>query len=754
MQDKHQYRVYRPQAMLKTLRNLHGQNLENQGLNNLTEAFQSFMTRARYFTVGLRRTWSHGAVEFMKYRRLLPMLVNDEHELGSAFDAFDLERPSMSAHSNRNDERKITISNVSNRVTLSQVQSFFGKFGFITSCTFPTDERRQSMYATLPKNSKKPLTVNITFKDEAAATRAKNAPPQELKFYGQTMLVTNYVPPRRRTTSSNQPTSHDGGGLSFASSSRAAQDDGKLSRSSSLLSVSSSGTLSSLNFPLDEIPPRALEIIFAHLNPVDRIRLERTNKRWLEAAAKAWTNCERLSFPDDPDLSAFFSDTNPLRNSHLLAFLMRSSVNLKRLDVSMPKNLLLLDDKLVEQIAQSCPALTHLDISGIRATSPEVLCLLSESLPQLTHLAYREMRTASERCFWYLFKGVGTSLKTVDLRGCSHMTGRCLKLFGVQMQEILLDGCTRLTDEAIEEACNRCKDLRTLKLNGCYSLSEQSLSLISRHLTSLEVFSMAGDQFTSVSSAGLLSLARLSALKQLELDYQSAVNSEVIRTLSAGLSALTSISLAFCGSDSAIDAESLKSLSKLGQLKEVDLSGLAAVNGDVLKTICGGCSQLERVILRSCIYLNDEGVKSLDSLKQLELADISGCILVSSAAVQHLIGEFSAAKDPTGSAITLRIGGTVCEPHQVRCRNTRVCLDSEDYSTMSMSKRFTEAFDSPSHELEADVADDSFGLLSAYRSFVADALTAEDDAPPIENDRSLAEWAEKEAKELGLLSSQ
>ncbi|KAI6179339.1 putative RNA-binding protein [Aphelenchoides besseyi] len=749
MQDKHQYRVYRPQAMFNTIRRLHGQNLENQGLNNLTEAFQSFMTRARYFTLGIRRTWSHGAVEFMKYRRLLPMLVQDEHELGSAFDTFDIhDRPTISAQSNKNDERKITVSNVSNRVTLSQIQSFFSKFGIVQHCNFPNEDRRQSiaMYATLPKHSKKPLTVNITFKDENSAVRAKNATSQELKFYGQTMLVTNYVPSRRRTTSSNQTTNDVTGGIAFACGSR--PDDGKLSRSSSLLSVSSSGTLCSQSFPLDDIPARALEIIFRHLNPLDRIRLERTNKSWLEAGAKAWSQCERLSFADDRYLNSFFTNSSPLRHAQFLSILMRCSVNLKVLDISSTTNLL--DDKAIEQIGQICPSLESVDISGVRA-SPDALCLLSESLPHLKSLAYREMKNSSERCFWYLFKGVGGMLEHVDLRGCTHMTGRCLKLLGIHLKELLLDGCTRLTDESMEELCIRCKDLRVLKLNGCYTLTDQSLSLISRHLMSLETFTMAGDQFASISSTSLMSISRLSSLEHLELDYQTAVNSDVISAISDGLPALKSLSLAFCGSDTSVDSQSLKTLAKLTNLREIDLSGLVTLNSETLKTICSGCSQLERVILRSCIYLNDEGVKALDSLKKLELVDISGCILVSSVAVQHLIKAFSAEKDPEADAITLRIGGTVCEPHQVRCHATRICLDLEDYSTLSMSKKFIERFDVQGEECESDVSDDGFGMLSAHRSFVADALTTEDDAAEMENEK-LAEWAAKEAKELGLLN--
>lgn len=41
--------------MFKTLRRLHCHNLENRGLNNLSEAFQNFMTRTKFFSVGRLR---------------------------------------------------------------------------------------------------------------------------------------------------------------------------------------------------------------------------------------------------------------------------------------------------------------------------------------------------------------------------------------------------------------------------------------------------------------------------------------------------------------------------------------------------------------------------------------------------------------------------------------------------------------------------------------------------------------------------
>ncbi|VDN51318.1 unnamed protein product [Dracunculus medinensis] len=112
--------------MFNALRRLHGHNLENQGLNDLSDAFQNFVTRARFFSIGrLRRTWSHSAVEFIKYRRLLPMLICD----GQNLDQYD--RMLIVFYS-----KKIIVTNISPRVTTNQLISFFSKFGKVNRRTF------------------------------------------------------------------------------------------------------------------------------------------------------------------------------------------------------------------------------------------------------------------------------------------------------------------------------------------------------------------------------------------------------------------------------------------------------------------------------------------------------------------------------------------------------------------------------------------------------------------------------------------
>ncbi|VDK81596.1 unnamed protein product [Onchocerca ochengi] len=217
----------RPVAMFKTLRRLHGYNLENRGLNDLSENFQNFVTRARFFNIGrLRRTWSHSAIEFLKYRRLLPMLVSDKQVVDTAdyyhgwdwfhflnfFDHIPSQisdgwnpDPSISSSStpigqrdsshqrSKNEDRKILVTNISCRVTANQLISFFSKFGPIASCYIPSEEHQYSLYATLPKKSRSNLTAFIIFKSMEGAERAKNATADELRFYDQVMLISQII---------------------------------------------------------------------------------------------------------------------------------------------------------------------------------------------------------------------------------------------------------------------------------------------------------------------------------------------------------------------------------------------------------------------------------------------------------------------------------------------------------------------------------------------------------------------------------
>ena len=127
----------------------------------------------------------------------------------------------------------------------------------------------------------------------------------------------------------------------------------------------------------------------------------------------------------------------------------------------------------------------------------------------------------------------------------------------------------------------------------------------------------------------------------------------------------------------------MSQLSKLKNLKELDISGIAAINNNLFKQIIHGCPNLAEIVLRNCIYLGDTGIEELKTLTSLRHVDMSSCILVTATPIQALIKHFTSA--PKLESITLVVGGTVCEPSQVRVRNTRIVLDFNDYSATSLA---------------------------------------------------------------------
>jgi hypothetical protein len=113
---------------------------------------------------------------------------------------------------------------------------------------------------------------------------------------------------------------------------------------------------------LDDLPERALTLVLFYVGPIDRIRLERVNKRWLEAAAKAWVQCHHLHLSEGPELGPHQS------NIKLRAILHRSGPHLHSLSLAGAKNRLL-DEKTISDIGTFCPNLSQVILTLDEAQS-------------------------------------------------------------------------------------------------------------------------------------------------------------------------------------------------------------------------------------------------------------------------------------------------------------------------------------------------------------------------------------------------
>lgn len=695
----------------------------------MTEAFQSFVTRARFFSIGkLRRTWSHSAAEFMKYRRLLPMLLAD----GEAFDGGetdDFDASIAFQHTSR-DDRKIVVSNISSRVTQSQLQSFFSQYGKVTSCILPREEKKTSVFGTLPKHSRNCGTATITFKKAEHAERAKNANPEELKFYEQVMVVSAYVSKKR-----------GGKGLVLSDDAGGSREDTPLSRASSTQSLASG---SEQVFNLGGVPNKVLKRVISFLPIHETIRVERVNKKFMEESIKSWELINRLTLARE----TVFSKQRPMRTNHLKAILTRAGVHLHSLDMSGVVHLL--DDRrALKVIATSCPNLIELDISGTHAQA-ESLEELGESLTRLEQLSYRGMETTGDKAFYFLLKNCGHSLKFADLRNAKRLHGRSFRLFGSQLESLYLDGSSKVDEMAFEDLCTSCGGLKELRINECYKITDENLSMIARRMEDLSILTLCGDGFKNLTSAGLIHISHMKKITELALDYNTLVNDELLVSISAGLPLLSSLSLANAGDDSSISAEGVAAIKNLTELTQLDVSSLAAVNSKVLAQL-RTLQKLEIIQLRNCTYLGDEGVRAMLQMKNLRHVDLSGSILVSNDSIQEFIKAF-----PSGSKlppVTLVVGGTAADASKLSVRGSRVVVDFSDYSTivaMQTSQTSTSKFKIGSASDVEDNSDDDFEALTAQRSFYIDAVCGEEDSP-ITDDGKLAEWAEKEARSLGLI---
>jgi hypothetical protein len=139
-----------------------------------------------------------------------------------------------------------------------------------------------------------------------------------------------------------------------------------------------------------------------------------------------------------------------------------------------------------------------------------------------------------------------------------------------------------------------------------------------------------------VGDAGLRWLARLTQLRELNLDRCDEITDQGVKAL-AGLLQLQRLVLRRC--DRVTDG-GLAALRRLGQLKTLDLNSLDRVTGAGLRALKGSAAAEALTALDlSDSGLDDEGAAGLcGALRGLRQLDIRRCAHVSDACLAHVAG--------------------------------------------------------------------------------------------------------------------
>ncbi|KAF7236044.1 putative RNA-directed DNA polymerase from transposon BS [Varanus komodoensis] len=260
-----------------------------------------------------------------------------------------------------------------------------------------------------------------------------------------------------------------------------------------------------------------------------------------------------------------------------------------------------LTESSFEELLLSCPCLTALDLSGCNSLfmsgtlfSKEICLQAREALVHLQELNLSGIRYLSDLTFNHLtscsshlaklslarchivfesdayynssngyssvllsfhnllqfLREQARTVKALDLSGTSISRQSMKSLVQVEhlnLQELVLQACQDLTNEAVSIMCQHQPHLTTLDLTGCSELSDQAVLVISSQLLDLRCLRLG--KLPRLTDAGFRGISHLRYLQSLDVSECSLVSSSTLIQAFRGTEGwpkLVSLNFAFC----------------------------------------------------------------------------------------------------------------------------------------------------------------------------------------------------------------
>lgn len=285
---------------------------------------------------------------------------------------------------------------------------------------------------------------------------------------------------------------------------------------------------------------------------------------------------------------------------------------LRRLDLSRCDSLfmsgtLLSKEESRQAVGAALENLEELDLSSLRFLSDLTFNRLTGCLPNLRRLSlagchiafqidpYRGSSAGCDSTAMLSLKNLhrflserAPSLKGLNL-GRTGMTPEALRSLvdvrGLCLEELTLQGCKELTDQAMAALWKWQPGLKTLDLSFCTELSDKTLLAISSNLKELQCLNLAKNR--RITDSGLLDLMELKCLQSLDFSECSNVSGgELVKGLCSPVAQARLVSLSF---------------NSCTLITDLTMFSLAQLLGPSLRVLD----------LTSCLYLTDLSVRAI-----------------------------------------------------------------------------------------------------------------------------------------------
>ncbi|EMP26868.1 Leucine-rich repeat-containing protein 29 [Chelonia mydas] len=309
----------------------------------------------------------------------------------------------------------------------------------------------------------------------------------------------------------------------------------------------------------------------------------------------------------------------------LLACPCLSSLDLSGCPCLFMSGTLLSKPETIGQAREALTNLQELNLAGLRYLSDLSFNRLTGCAPRLVarcHLTfefdpyrgssnYNSTALLSFRNLLRFLKERASSLRALDLSGTSITLPAMRSLVqveGLRLQELVLQNCRDLSNEAVSLLCTHQPHLTALDLTGCSELSDRATLAVSAGLRALQ--SLRLGKLQRLTDGGFLGIAELRSLQNLDLSECSLVSgSELVKVCSSPelQPNLASLSFAFC---SLLRDSSVLSLARSlsPSLRVLDLSSCVSITNVSIQAISSHLPQLIVLRLAWCKELTDWGL--------------------------------------------------------------------------------------------------------------------------------------------------
>ncbi|KAG6522715.1 hypothetical protein ZIOFF_019866 [Zingiber officinale] len=336
-----------------------------------------------------------------------------------------------------------------------------------------------------------------------------------------------------------------------------------------------------------------LSLVHALLQSINISRCENVTSSGLTSVIEGNSGLQKLNVGDCfPELaSLFFSKLNDLKDSLTVLKLDGFQVSASSLKI----------------IGLNCKNLAKIGLSKCQSVTDEGIFELVANCVHLT---------------------------TIDLTCCHLLTDRALISIGDQCKKLRclrLESCNLITDKGLECIGTCCSSLEEIDLTDC-SLSSTAMKYLSQ-CSKLVVLKLG--LCYMISDEGLVLLAsNCKKLRELDLYRCVEITDDGLAAIAAGCKKIQKLNLCYC---TKITDGGLRHVSRLEELRDLELRGLCHVTSSGIAKIAMGCRHLSELDLKRCNLVDDGGLFALaqytENLRQINISycSISGtglCMLL------------------------------------------------------------------------------------------------------------------------------